>query len=85
MINNFALRKAFGSCRSDIVGIENLEHVCSGITHKRAHADNDKRDYGQYKVIGFVKELSGGVQHGIVTAYQTSQLKPTQFYCKYQL
>ena len=48
--DDLVFRQALGSCGTDIVGIQNLKHVGSGLPHQASDTDNGKGGNGQHQM-----------------------------------
>ena len=50
-VDDLLFTLTLGACGTDIVGIENLKHIGSGVTHKSSDRENDKNEHGKRKVV----------------------------------
>lgn len=82
MIDYAALGKSLRTCGSDVIRIENFKHVGSGITHHGSHADNRQCQNRQNHMLADIKELHHGTIALVISAYNTIQVKPSEFYGK---
>jgi len=77
--DDLALGQTLGPGRADVVRVENLKRVGTGVTHQTTDADNNQSEGGQDEVLGNIKELSRRGEQMIVAAHHAADVKPPEF------
>ena len=78
MIDDLPLGKALGARGSDIVRVQDFQHVGAGVAHERADADDDQRKDRQEEVLAHVEDLPGAGQIVVVSSDQTVEVEPAE-------
>ena len=78
VIDDLLLGKALGTRGTDVIRVQHLQHIGTGITHQGTDADDHQRDDGQHQMVRLVHKLSPRAELVVVTAHQAEQVKPAE-------
>ena len=78
MIDDLALRQSLRACRTDIIRVEDFQHVGPGVTHERSDTDDDQCDDRQHQMVRAVPELAGCRQVLVVSSDESAQVEPAE-------
>ena len=85
--DNFALGKTLRPSGTDVVRVENFEHIGARVAHEAADAYNYQSDCRQNEMLRDIKnclELRG-VFGDIISAVHAADVKPPEFYRENEL
>lgn len=78
MIDHFLLRHTFGSGCTDVIRIENLKHIGSGVTHQGTNAYDRQCDNRENQMLRHIQNLAYTAVGLMHTAYNAVQVQPFQ-------
>ena len=79
MVDDLALGQPLGARRPDIVGVQDLEHIGTGVAHQGTDADDHQRRDGHHEMLRLIEELADGVELVVVPSDKPEQVEPAEF------
>lgn len=81
-MNDALLRQSLRTRCTDIIRIQHLEHVGSGVTHQGTDAHDRQCDYRKHQMPCHIQNLLSGREALIVTSDNTVEVEPAKLYGK---
>ena len=78
VIDDLLLGKALGTRGTDVIRVQHLQHIGTGIAHQGTDADDHQRDDGQHQMVRLIHKLSPRAELVVVTAHQSEQVEPAE-------